>query len=81
MREEIRGEVGKRCWGEGRASGGERCTRNAVVMLREKPAIVGKETVRFTFGFCARCAPFYRSRGYEQVGDEQAPGEQMGLVA
>lgn len=81
MKEQIKGAIGERCWGEGRASGGERCSHKAVVMLREQPAIVGSDTIRFSFGFCARCAVFYRERGYEQVGDEQTPGEQMGLAA
>lgn len=81
MKEQVKGAVGKQCWGEGRATGGARCTRKATVMLREQPAIVSGDTVRFSFGFCARCAVFYRERGYEQVGDELAAGEQMGMAA
>ena len=80
MIEQVKGAVGERCWGSGRAAEDvERCSRNAVVMLREQPVLVGTDLVRFSFGFCARCAVFYRERGYEQVGKEQASGEQMGL--
>lgn len=82
MNEQVKGAVGERCWGSGRAAeDAERCSRKAVVLLREQPVLVGTDLVRFTFGFCARCAPFYRERGYEQVGAEQAAGEQMGMAA